>query len=225
MNPRRPTPGGAFRWLLTYADMITLLLAFFVTMYVVSRVDAKKSRALTVSLSEAFRRSTLVVPFAPIKERPKPPSEAAPIFPMKQRLIADLAEELRDGRIENEQASDAIVLRFPDAILFDRGSAELRGAALTLLARVAQVVGKVPNPVEVEGHTDTLPISSAQFPSNWELSVARATAVVRELVAVEGISPLRLSARGLGEYNPRFPNDPVSGEPRNRRVEIRLLTR
>jgi chemotaxis protein MotB len=205
--------------------MITLLLAFFIMMYAISRLDVQKYQALTASLRGAFRRSTLVVMPIPSRDTPKPPPEAAPTPPAIQRLTAEFAEDLRTGRIEIEQAPDAIVLRFPDAILFSRGSAEVQESARSLLARVAQVVRKVPTLIEVEGHTDTLPISSVQFPSNWELSVARATAVVRELVATDGISPWRLSARGLGEYKPRFPNDPVSGEPRNRRVEIRLLSR
>jgi chemotaxis protein MotB len=221
----RPLPGGTLRWLLTYADMITLLLAFFVVMYAVSRLDAQKYQALTASLRGAFRRSTLVVTPILGTDTLKSPPEAVPTLPVMQQLAADFAEDLRAGRIEIERAPDAIVLRFPDAILFSRGSAEVQDAAHGLLAKVAQVLRKVPNPIEVEGHTDTLPISSMQFPSNWELSVARATAVVRELVAIEGLSPLRLSARGLGEYKPRLPNDPVSGEPRNRRVEIRILSR
>ncbi len=224
MNPRRPVASGAFRWLLTYADMITLLLAFFVMLYVISRLDAKRAHALTVSLGEAFRRSTLIAPLSPVSVVPSV-AEEPPILPVKQRLLAELGEDLRAGRIEVEQVRNAVVLRFPDTILFDRGSAELRSSAFPLLARVARVLGAISAAVEVEGHTDTLPIASPRFPSNWELSVARATAVVRELVAVEGLSPLRLAARGLGEYQPRFPNDPVTGEPRNRRVEIRLLAR
>ena len=223
MISTRPLPGGTLRWLLTYADMLTLLLAFFIMMYAVSRLDVQKYQALTASLRGTFRRSTLVVTPILGSDTLKPPPEAAPTPPVMQQRAGDLAEELRAGLIEIEQAPDAIVLRFPDAILFSRGRAEVQDTARGLLARVAQVVRKVPNPIEVEGHTDTLPISSMQFPSNWELSVARATAVVRELVATDGLSPLRLSARGLGEYKPRFPNDPVSGEPRNRRVEIRIL--
>jgi chemotaxis protein MotB len=225
MIPTRPLPGGTLRWLLTYADMITLLLAFFIMIYAISRLDVQKYQALTESLQRTFRRSTLVVAPIPGTDTRKPPPEAAPTPTAMQRLAAEFAEDLRAGRLELEQASDAIVLRFPDAILFSRGSAEVQPSAHDLLARVAQVVRKLPTHIEVEGHTDTLPISSAQFPSNWELSVARATAVVRELVATQGISPWQLSARGLGEYQPRFPNDPVSGEPRNRRVEIRLLSR
>ena len=225
MIPRQPLPGSTLRWLLTYADMITLLLAFFIMMYAFSRLDVQKYQAVTASLRATFRHSTLVVTPILGSDTLKPSPEDAPTPSVMQRLAADLAEDLRAGRIEIEQAPDAIILRFPDAILFSRGSAEVEDTARGVLARVAEVVRKVPNPIEVEGHTDTLPISSMQFPSNWELSVARSTAVVRELVAIEGLSPFRLSARGLGEYKPRFPNDPVSGEPRNRRVEIRLLSR
>jgi len=213
------------RWLLTYADMITLLLAFFVILYAISRVDAKKYEALATSLRGAFVGS----PPRPISgsgaggERLLPKPDL--VFDVVERLREYLGEDLAAGRVQIERTPDAVILRFPDAILFERGKADLRLDARQILDRIAGVVRDLSNPIEAEGHTDTLPIRSAQFPSNWELSVARATAVVRYLVETHAVSPLRIAARGVGEHRPLFPNDAVYGEPRNRRVELRIVTR
>ena len=217
--------GGNLRWLLTYADMITLLLAFFVILYAISKVDLKKYESLATSLRGAFNTTA---PY-PISTKggggerllPKPDL----VFQVVQQLREHLGEDLREGRVQIERTPDAIILRFQDAILFERGKAELLGGSRRILDKVAGVITNLPNPIEAEGHTDTLPIRSSQFPSNWELSAARATAVVRYLIEAQGLSPLRVAARGVGEHKPLFPNDAVRGEPRNRRVEIRILTR
>lgn len=215
--------GGSMRWLLTYADMITLLLAFFVILYSISKVDAKKYREVATSLRGAFGSAS---PY-PISTAdgggeqllPKPDQ----LLGIVERLRQSLGEELDAGRIQIERDAAGILLRFQDAIFFERGKAELTTEARRILDKVAAVISDLPNAIEAEGHTDTLPIRSAQFPSNWELSVARATAVVRHLLEAHGISPLRLAARGLGEYKPLYPNHPTLGEPRNRRVEVRIL--
>ena len=215
---------GSLRWLLTYADMITLLLAFFVILYAISKVDLKKYEGVAVSLRGAFKGGT---PY-PIPAKIRGMEKAAPktdlLFELVQELRMQLGADLKDERIQIERNADKIILRFQDAILFERGKAELRPGARRLLGKVATVIGALPNQVEAEGHTDRLPIRSSQYPSNWELSTARATAVVRFLVEEQGLSPARLAARGMGEHQPLFPDDPVRGEPRNRRVEIRILT-
>lgn len=218
-------PSAHQRWLLTYADMITLLLAFFVILYAISKLDLKKYESLAVSLRGAFS-TTGALPISTGEgggERllPKPDF----VFDVVERLRERLGDDLAAGRVQIERTPDAVVLRFPDGILFERGRAELGSGARQILDRVAGVIFGLSNPIEAEGHTDTLPIRSAQFPSNWELSVARATAVVRYLVEAHAVSPLRIAARGVGEHQPLVPNDPVRGESRNRRVEIRILTR
>ncbi len=212
------------RWLLTYADMITLLLAFFVLLYAISKVDAKKYQAVVLSLRGAFGQ---LAP-SPVSKGgaggeqllPKPD----PVFAIVEQLRLALGEELRAGKFQIEWGPDGIVMRFQDSVIFERGKADLQPQARQILDKVAAVIGPLPNPLEAEGHTDTLPIRSPQFPSTWELSSARATAVVRYLVEGRGLSPLRVAARGLGEHKPLYPNDPVRGEPRNRRVEIRVVT-
>jgi chemotaxis protein MotB len=213
------------RWLLTYADMITLLLAFFVILYAISKVDAKKYEALSVSVRGAFgaEGSSLVGGGSAGRGRIAPARDAA--APIVEQLQKVLAEDLAGGRIQIERSARGVLIRFQDTLFFERGKAELNSAAQRILREVAAVIAALPNDVEAEGHTDSLPIRSAQFPSNWELSVARSTAVVRYLVEEQGISPLRLSARGLGEHKPLFQNHPTLGEPRNRRVELTIVTR
>jgi chemotaxis protein MotB len=217
--------GGNLRWLLTYADMITLLLAFFVILYAISKVDVKKYESLAESLRGAFKTSAPL----PVSTKGAGGEQLLPkpdlVFEVVRRLRESLGEDLQDGNVHIERGPNGIVLRFQDAILFERGKAELRSEARRILDKVAGVIVDLPNPIEAEGHTDTLPIRSAQFPSNWELSVARATAVVRYLVETRSLSPARIAARGLGEHKPLFPNDPTHGEARNRRVELRIVTR
>ena len=215
--------GGNLRWLLTYADMITLLLAFFVIMYAISKVDVKKYDAMAVSLRGAFK-GTAAYPVNPGGgERLLPSPDTG--LQLVQTLQEGLKDDLRAGMVQIDREPDGVRLRFQDAIFFERGKAELRDEARQILDKVGGIIADLPNRVEAEGHTDSLPIRSAQFPSNWELSVARATAVVRYLVETRGLSPVRLAARGLGEHQSLFPNDPNRGEPRNRRVEIRIVTR
>jgi chemotaxis protein MotB len=217
--------GGNMRWLLTYADMITLLLAFFVIMYAISKVDLKKYETVAVSLRGAFRTTG----GAPVATKGEGGERALPkpdlSLELVERLRANFGEDLSAGRVQIEPGPDGIVLRFQDAIFFERGRAEMRPEARRMLDRLAGVMTELPHHIEAEGHTDTLPMRSTQFPSNWELSVARATAVVRYLVEAHGVSPLRLAARGLGEHKPLYPNHPDLGEPRNRRVEVRIIPR
>ncbi len=220
---RRPEATATTRWLLTYADMITLLLVAFVVLYSMSRLDAKRYEAMAAAIGKAFRGGPPIVLPVRQSETPTPEAREDPVTPLLRQVSAELADDLQAGRIQLDRTAESVVLRFPDAILFDRGSAEVRPGARLLLDRVGKLLQTLPNALEAEGHSDTLPIRSSQYPSNWELSVARATAVVRYLVEVQSLSPLRLAARGMGEYKPLFPNDPVRGEPRNRRVEIRIV--
>ena len=223
---------GSMRWLLTYADMITLLLAFFVVLYAISKVDAKKYQALAGSLQGAFgghppaTNAPGVVGTSPLPPRGKPivPKDDV-VFEVVERLQVALESEMGAGRIQIERNDRGILLRFQDTLLFDVGKSELRPEARAVLDKVAATIAPLPYPIEAEGHTDTLPIRSGPFPSNWELSVARATAVVRYLVEAHGISPARLAARGVAEHKPLFPNDQIKGEPRNRRVELTIVTR
>ncbi len=215
---------GSMRWLLTYADMITLLLAFFVIMYAISKVDAKKYQALAVSVRLALGGHAPKALESGSQGTEKTLPKSDPIFAIAEQLRASLGDEINGGRIQIERGADRILLRFQDTLFFERGKADLSSQARAILDKVARVVAPLPYRLEAEGHTDSLPIKSPQYPSNWELSVARSTAVVRYLAEEHQISPLRLAARGLGEHKPLYPNVPVLGEPRNRRVELSIMT-
>lgn len=225
MGRSRESYSGGLRWLLTYADMITLLLAFFIVLYVASSLDAKKYAELASSLRVAFNAPPRASPITQVggggeKLLPIPD----PVGALMLQLSHELEEEIQQGRVEIQQTEKGIVLRFREAVFFESGKATLSQEAQRILDRVAGSLRDIPNPIEVEGHTDSLPVRTRFFPTNWELSVARATAVVRYLVEVRGLSPERLAARGLADNRPLVAEDRLRGNPRNRRVEVHVLT-
>lgn len=224
MAGHRHDGGGGLRWLLTYADMITLLLAFFIILYASSRVDGRKYTDIVSSIRIAFG---VPLPPRPVAQARNSVATLLP-FPdvvgmLVQQLSSHVEDEIKAGSVEIERTDKGVVLRFRDAVLFDLGSATLSAGAQQVLDKVARPLLATPYAIEVEGHTDPLPIRSPHFPSNWELSVARATAVIRYLVEAHRFPPARLAARGMADNRPLAPNDPARGNPRNRRVELHLL--
>jgi chemotaxis protein MotB len=137
-------------------------------------------------------------------------------------LVADLESEVQAGQIRIQQLRDGLLLNVSDEILFPSGSAQLSVQGKDVLARVGGRLKELPDRVEVQGHTDDVPITTALYPSNWELAAARATGVVRWLEA-QGVGAARLSGVSFGEHHPVAPNDTPEGRARNRRIEIRLL--
>jgi chemotaxis protein MotB len=215
--------GGGLRWLLTYADMITLLLAFFIILYASSQVDARKYTDLVSSIRTAFG---VPLPPRPIVRVGDGGDKLLPIPDMVgvlvQELTGRLEKEIAEGAVEIQRTKEGIVLRFREAVFFGLGRASLSGEAKAILDKMAPPLLNIPNAIEVEGHTDSLPIRSPIFPSNWELSVGRATAVVRYLVEAHRFPPGRLAARGMADNRPLAPNDRTRGNPRNRRVELHI---
>lgn len=226
MGRGRDSYSGGLRWLLTYADMITLLLAFFIILYVSSRVDAKKYNDLAASIRVAFGAT---LPSSPIAQVGRGGEKLLLPIPdmvgmLMRRFSRELKEEIRQGRVEIQRTEKGIVLRFRETVLFESGRAMLSDKAKQILDQVAASLRDVPNAIEVEGHTDSLPIRTHVFPTNWELSVVRATAVVRYLVEVRGLPPERLAARGMADNRPLVPEEKLRGNLRNRRVEVHVLT-
>ena len=226
---------GSMRWLLTYSDMITLLMAFFIMMYSMSVLNLQKFREVAFSIRSGFG--------GPLEGGPGMLS-----FPQRKDSIApnlnDIAESSGPGAIPGvakemseyikEQGLSRIVRMrveerglvvslVTDEVLFDKGRAELRPTAKRILHKVAEAVRDIPNDIAVEGHTCDLPINTAQFPSNWELSTARATTVVRCLIEESGIPPRRVSASGYADSRPLVPNDSEPHRMLNRRVDIVIL--
>lgn len=224
-------PAGAPLWMVSFADMMTTLMAFFVLLYSMSMVDVTKFQEVVISLNGAFGvlsggPGVLYLADLPTNIPPgdeRVPTQITPLYVIREKYAKQIEMLAVDGRIETEITDQGLKLRFTDRTLFAPGSAQLRPDAGEVLGLVADMLLEVPNRVAIEGHTDSTPINTAQFPSNWELSTARATAVVHYFIENEGITPHRLTAAGYGEYWPLVPNDTPERRAYNRRVEIMIL--
>lgn len=226
---RASEPPNHERWLISYADFITLLFAFFVTLYSISTVDQKKLEKAV----EAFQGA-----FAPAPDQPRLPVPGIPgridsygasylagrggLADVRARLQERL-DSLGEARVELTIDHRGLVISVREAASFDVGSAELDDHARRLFQEIGATLVALPNAVRVEGHTDDVPIHTSRFRSNWELSTARATRVVAYFVHDVGISPDRLSAAGYAEHHPLGPNDAAAGRARNRRVDVVVL--
>ncbi len=218
LRHRHATPSRD-RWLVSYADFMTLLFAFFTTLYAVSTVDHQKYSRVAAGLHAAFESHESV----PLKSGVLPGGQALLVQDQNNAravIERDMAEELRSGRMELLEDARGLVLSIPEASAFAPGSADLSDAAKQVIMQLAISLRESGNSLLIEGHTDDVPIHSARFASNWELSTARATAVVQWLVENEHFPPARLSAAGYGEYRPRVVNESVQARARNRRVDI-----
>jgi chemotaxis protein MotB len=227
------------RWLVSYADFITLLFAFFVVMYAISSVNEGKYRILSDSLTSAFRNVTpsainpiqvgqptagqIVRPVASAVEvKPADTPEARKMQNMASELKGSLGTMIDQGKVRVTQSRRGIAIEINDSILFDPARADLQLASSEMLLAVAEMVRGTDNLIQIEGHTDNQPIRSAQFPSNWELASARAASVVRLFVEA-GIAPQRMVVIGYGEFRPVEPNDTIERRARNRRVTLNIL--
>ena len=227
MNARpSPTRGGHDRWLLSYADLVTLLLALFTTLYAASSIDAQKLEPLSDSLRQAFdaprivpteTAGTIVPPVTVVAGDP-------PREDLQLRLARELADALRLERIQMHRDARGLILSLPEEAAFETASADVSPEARALIGRIASTVAPTANAIRIEGHTDDVPISTSRFASNWELSTARASAVV-EFLVTSGFEPARLSAAGYGEFHPRVPNDTPQNRASNRRIDIVILDR
>ena len=191
-------------WIFTYGDMVTLLLVFFVLLLTFCKTDIEKFK----SVAESFK--------------PTPPG--SPFFLSGQpSVLEQLAQQAETVEIPQENFvtldDRGVVVSFKDSALFGPGSAELLPTAIDSLSRFVKFLYALPNDIVIEGHTDDQRISSAQFPSNWELSSARASAVARYLQA-EGIKGDRMTVLGFAEFRPRFLNDSPQKRALNRRIDV-----
>lgn len=219
------------RWLITYADLITLLLAFFIMMYTFSKQDTQKYQELTGHLKTIFTGHSGITGKG--NGVYQSPADIQSRLSMMQN--GDVKRQLEDemkGLTNNEAMqknisvlSDerGIVIRILDKAFFDEGKADLKERARKALDRIVPVVRKVNNHIRIEGHTDDVPIKTSEFRSNWELSARRATEVVRYFVEKYDFPPQRISAVGYAEYRPIIPNDTPDNRAMNRRIEIILM--
>jgi chemotaxis protein MotB len=233
------------RWLVSYADFITLLFAFFVVMYAISSVNEGKYRVMSDSLINAFREvrttdkavnmgaknpailpgtgqpigHTVMQPAALNKEQ----QQATENMKKVAKNVLDAMQPLnQNGKVRVTQSPRGITVEINASLLFNSGDAVLHADSKEALAAVAKVLAGVDNPIQVEGHSDNVPINSPAYPSNWELSSARAGSVVR-LFAELGVPTTRMVAIGYADNQPLDTNATAEGRARNRRVNVLIL--
>lgn len=225
------------RWLITYSDLITLLMIFFVVMYAMSNINQMKFVSLEQSLATALHKdsqiplgqsSLLTTPKLSVNStqtsvgQAKSQTQDTSLDNLYTQVKGYISQHHLQGNVTIVNQSRGVQITLRDVVLFDTGQATLRPDAQTLLGGLVPFFKSLPNPIVVEGYTDNEPIHTAQFPSNWELSAARATGVVRFLVS-QGVSPPRLSEVGYGQYHPIVPNNSPAHRQMNRRVNIVIL--
>ncbi|HSB95652.1 MAG TPA: flagellar motor protein MotD [Spongiibacteraceae bacterium] len=234
------------RWLVSYADFITLLFAFFVVMYSISQINESKYRVLSNTLTDAFNQPELAVHAIEIGETAK--SNPINLVQLSAMAIKDkegkgkddkegeMPDQFKEISSKIEEALGELIkqnmvtlrgneqwleIEMRSSLLFDSGDATLSNKALELLGQIGGILREQKTPVRVEGFTDNIPIHSSRFPSNWELSSARAAAVV-QLFIEEGLDPTQLMATGYGEFQPIADNDTPENRSKNRRVVLMI---
>jgi chemotaxis protein MotB len=242
------------RWLVSYADFITLLFAFFVVMFAASNTDEKKAGQVAQAVQVAFKEMAIFRPsgkMIPLYDEGGLPSDSqhvignthsafdatqfvasgkageanrASMEEVRHELEGTLKEQLAKNTIRLSEDSRGLTVSLAEAGFFDPGSAVMPPSALAVIDRIASTLQPLSSAIRVEGHTDNTPIHTAQFPSNWELSTARATYLLQYLISTSKIPAPRLSAVGYGEYRPVAPNDTPAGRASNRRVDLVVLS-
>jgi chemotaxis protein MotB len=211
------------RWLLTYADLITLLLGLFVILYAMSKVDAGKYAQMVEALSGVFGKGKegmlegnngVVLPPIPVKNE-------------RDRIADEIRGALRSLETKNlvsiTQDERGLTVHLMEELLFMSGSADLKESSLNIIDSLAVVMRNLPNNIRVEGHTDDVPINTPKFPSNWHLSVARALNTAFYLIAKGNLDPQRVSIAGYSEYQPIAPNNSAINRAHNRRVDLVIV--
>jgi len=230
------------KWMTTFADLMALMMTFFVLLYSFSTIEEKKFKMIASSMAEGFGSSVVhfteqansapgaptFTPLMPSASRSSSRTEAERKAEATQDLLVQLQDsmhkEIEEGLINIESQGNSVVVRLPEEIAFPSGSDELSGDILPVIAEVGKALRNAPGLIMISGHTDNQPISSSRFRSNWGLSTDRAVSVVQQLIALGGIDPERLSAIGYADTRPIVPNDTPEHRAKNRRVEISIAT-
>jgi len=253
---KHPEHANHERWLVSYADFITLLFAFFVVMFAASQADKGKAQQVSESVRKALEEGYAAAKIAAIlggtvddvgkgnammrgpggtktgqdKQAAKPqPEQSEPVLaellPSLEFLSRELEEEIRAGKLQLSLEPRGLVVSLPQAAFFPTGEDTLDPATYPSLEKIARVIQKLPNPVRLEGHTDSVPIHNQRFASNWELSTARGIAVLKLFTTRFGIPAERLAVAGYADNVPVDSNETEAGRARNRRVDIVILNR
>jgi chemotaxis protein MotB len=223
------------RWLVSYADFITLLFAFFVVLFAFARADQKKQTQVAQAVNKALNSmGGSSTPDADSAAQPAKASGEELLTPMQVKydlgrvqhdLSLALAQQISQKTVALEMGRDGLVISLREAGFFDSGSATPKPEALPTLRAIADRLGATPYDLRIEGHTDNVPIHTAEFDSNWELSSGRATHIARLFLEMKAIPPDRLAAAGFAEFHPIASNDTAEGRAQNRRVDLVVLPR
>lgn len=235
------------RWVISYADFVTMLLALFMVMFAANSMGDLKVKDVNNSIQKVFANKpveevkiqTDTIPKSQNNESSVPQNTAKQALENSGDTILDGGDGILDGQkvvdiiksnldiettvkvIKNDKG---VVIRLEDTMLFDQGSAIIKPQAKAMLDKISVSLAKFENPILIEGHTDSMPIRNEKFPSNWELSTARATNIIKYLTEMRQFPPGRLSAVGYGEYMPIAENTSPQGRAKNRRVDIIVLS-
>ncbi|MCS7228996.1 MAG: OmpA family protein [Candidatus Kryptonium sp.] len=218
------------RWLITYADLITLLLGLFVVLYSMSQIDLNKYQQWISAFSQLFGGGGVLSGGKGVLVTPMPPSSATDGSTtqtsqkkLEVQINAILSSNIQSKKVIVTTSPEGLTIHLLERLLFESGSADLKPEAMTVLDTLAEILKFLPNKIRIEGHTDNRPIRSARFPSNWHLSVERALNTAYYLIN-KGVSPERISIAGYSEYRPIAPNDTEENRAKNRRVDIVIIS-
>jgi len=248
--------GNSERWLVSYADFITLLFAFFTTLYAISTVDAQKMGKMVTSMRASFDNNLFVAGSKSLSLSQGPGDLASSSMSrevlqklagqngsngkspgskrqmlngekalgrLKRNIESLVGADMMKGMVRARVDPRGLVISLGEGIVFDSGSDQIKPEGKSLLDTIATSLVSVGNNIRIEGHTDNVPIKNPRFPSNWELSTARATAVISYMIEKFGLQPDQLSAAGYAEYRPVAANDTADGRASNRRVDVVVL--
>lgn len=219
-------------WLIPYADLLTLLLALFIVLYASSNIDQEKYNAMAAAFYNQIVEGggLTYIPFlAKPADETSPPDEGQAVTEqesmeaLQQMLEQYLAENGLESQVSTSIDERGLVISMNDAVLFDPGSGVIKPEYRDVLIKIGETINMLNNYIRIEGHTDSVPMSSDIYPTNWELSLGRAASVVRLFIDESHIDPYKLMAVGYGEFRPIADNSTPEGRSKNRRVDIIIL--
>ena len=244
---KKAESSGAPAWMATFADLMALMMCFFVLLFSFSQIDESKYRLMVESMAKGFGSRTIQMPTqaAPTASLNSPSSISSPFTQFQapsrssrvrnrqqtsqnteataRQVKAVMKEDIADGKVTVETTGNTVLIRLPEEVAFPAGSDDVNDQIASIIDKLAPAMRATTGTIMVTGHTDDVPISSSEFSSNWELSSDRAVAVIHEIVKLTGIDESRFAAVGNGSTKPIAPNDTPENRAKNRRVEIAIV--
>ena len=233
-NKQHASHANHERWIVSYADFVTLLFAFFVVMFATAKADHGKAREVSAAVRAALdgtkaptaqeAASNAIEDAARDQREERMAKAMLELLPSMELLKKELKPEIQLGTVELHMEARGLAISFKQAAFFDSGSSEVKATAIRTIGKVGEALKTIPNAVRLEGHTDNIPIHTDRFASNWDLSAARAIAVLDVLTSQFQVPRARLAVGGYAEVAPIAGNDTEDGRSRNRRVDVVILS-